>query len=217
MLNICFHGIGTPQRELEPGEAPYWIGVDQFHRILDEIATWPHTRISFDDGNASDLEVGLPGLLERNLRADFFVLAGRLDSTGSLDRDGVRELQRNGMVIGTHGMWHRSWRGMEASTRHDELVAARERLAELTGTSVDTAACPLGRYDRRLLTAMRELRYARVYTSDRRRARTDAWLQPRFSVRQGDTASSLRAEVLGPVNPVLRVRASTVGLIKRWR
>ena len=25
LLNLCFHGIGTPQRPLEPGEDAYWI------------------------------------------------------------------------------------------------------------------------------------------------------------------------------------------------
>ena len=57
VLNICFHGIGTPRRDLEPGEDAYWIDADRFLRILDEIATWPSARISFDDANASDVEI----------------------------------------------------------------------------------------------------------------------------------------------------------------
>jgi peptidoglycan/xylan/chitin deacetylase (PgdA/CDA1 family) len=217
VVNICFHGVGTPQRELEPGEDAYWVGADQFRRILDELVTWPAVRISFDDGNASDLEIGLPGLIERKLRADFFVLAGRLDSAGSLDRAGVRELHQQGMGIGSHGMWHRSWRGMDQETRHAELVTARELLAEVAQTSVDTAACPLGRYDRGLLHALRTLGYTRVFSSDRRLARRSAWLQPRYSVRRQDTAESLRAEVLTRPTLRSRSRASAVGLIKRWR
>src|SRR5207249_4098380 len=39
-INICFHGVGTPRRELEPGEDVYWISEDAFRRILDEIGTW---------------------------------------------------------------------------------------------------------------------------------------------------------------------------------
>src|SRR5690349_7096366 len=101
VVNVCFHGIGTPQRELEPGEAPYWVSEAAFHEVLDEIAGWPRIRISFDDGNASDLDLALPALVERGLTADFFVLAGRLESEGSLDVDAVRELCRAGMTIGT--------------------------------------------------------------------------------------------------------------------
>jgi peptidoglycan/xylan/chitin deacetylase (PgdA/CDA1 family) len=214
-LNVCFHGIGTPGRELEPGEAPYWVTADRFREILDELATWPAVRISFDDGNASDVEYGLPGLAERGLRADFFVLAGRLGAAGSLDADQVRTLAAHGMTIGSHGMAHRSWRDMDPTTRDAELVAAREQLAEAADTPVETAACPLGRYDRRLLTDLRRLGYRHVFTSDRRPARAGAWLQPRYSVRHTDTASSLRAEVRP--NLVARTRLEAVGLAKRLR
>ena len=62
---ICFHGIGTPRRALEPGEDRYWIEIDQFHAMLDVIAATPDVGISFDDGNASDLDIGLAGLRER--------------------------------------------------------------------------------------------------------------------------------------------------------
>lgn len=217
IINVCFHGIGKPQRELEPGEDRYWISTDDFHRVLDELTTWPSVRISFDDGNASDAEIALPALAARGLQADFFVLAGRLDAAGSLDEDAVRELTAHGMSIGTHGMHHRSWRGMDAATRQEELVTARERLAGVAGGTVEAAACPLGRYDRSLLSQLRRLKYQRVFTSDRRPARPDAWLQPRFSVRCGDTAATVRATALVAPPVTRRLRSAAVGLVKRWR
>lgn len=217
VINICFHGIGTPRRELEPGEAPYWVSHAEFISILDEVMSWPRVVLSFDDGNASDVELALPALLERGLRADFFVLAGRLGAEGSLSEDQVRELVRQGMTVGSHGMWHRPWRGMEPETRDEELVRARDRIAEAAGASVDTAACPLGRYDRRLLSDLRRLGYTRVYTSDRRVARADGWLQPRHSVRAGDTPESLRAAALAPPSPARGVYLNAVGMVKRLR
>ena len=217
VTNVCFHGIGTPRRELEPGEDVYWVAEDRFRRILDEVATWPGVRLSFDDGNASDLAIGLPALLERGLTADFFVVAGRLGQPGSLDEDGVRELRRHGMGIGTHGMWHRSWRGMDQRERREEFVAARDRLATVAGAPVDAAACPRGQYDRRVLTDLRRQGYTRVYTSDRRPARAGSWLQPRFSVRRDDEPATLRAEALSPVPLARRARNTAVGVVKRWR
>ncbi len=217
VTNVCFHGIGAPGRELEPGEDAYWVSEDRFRRILDEVATWPAVRLSFDDGNASDLAIGLPALVERGLRADFFVVAGRLGQPGSLDDDGVRQLRSHGMGIGTHGMWHRSWRGMGDGERHEELVSARQRLADVAGTPVDAAACPRGQYDRRVLGDLRRHGYARVYTSDRRPANGGAWLQPRFSVRRDDTPESLRAEALAPAPLTRQVRGAAVGVVKRWR
>jgi peptidoglycan/xylan/chitin deacetylase (PgdA/CDA1 family) len=217
VVNVCFHGIGTPGRELEPGEADYWVARQAFLDVLDEVASWPAVRLSFDDGNASDAEIALPALLERGLRADFFVLAGRLDATGSLGEDEVRELARHGMGIGSHGMRHRSWRGMDPATRREELVEARERLAEVAGRPVEAAACPLGRYDRHVLAELRRLGYRRVYTSDRRYARPDAWLQPRHSVRAGDTPASMRASALARPGLRRQVRDSAVGFAKRLR
>ncbi|MFE9691039.1 polysaccharide deacetylase family protein [Micromonospora sp. NPDC005806] len=216
-INICFHGIGEPRRELEPGEDRYWIHRDQLHTILDELATWPSVRISFDDGNLSDVRIGLPGLTARGLSAEFFVLAGRLGTAGSLDEDDVRELQGHGMVIGTHGMHHRSWRGMDGQTAYDELVTARDRLAEVIRQDITTAACPRGQYDRRALGELRRLGYTAVFTSDRRPARRAAWLQPRFSVRRDDTPASLRAAVGASRGWPQRIRGELVSVAKRWR
>ena len=52
-------------------------------------------------GIASDVEIALPRLVERGLRAEFFVLAGLLGTPDRLDRDGVRELLTAGMSIGS--------------------------------------------------------------------------------------------------------------------
>jgi peptidoglycan/xylan/chitin deacetylase (PgdA/CDA1 family) len=217
VINICFHGIGRPQRELELGEDRYWISEDLYHAVLDEVRTWPSVRISFDDSNTSDLEIGLPGLLERGLTADFFVLAARFGKPGSLDQNDVRKLHAAGMTIGTHGMWHRPWRGMDAETTTEELVTAREQIAEVVGEPVDSAALPLGRYDRELLTKMRGLGYRRVFTSDRRRAKADSWLQPRYSLRIDDTVDGLRAEALVGPGPLTRLKLEAVGVVKRLR
>jgi peptidoglycan/xylan/chitin deacetylase (PgdA/CDA1 family) len=217
VVNVCFHGIGTPQRELEPGEAPYWVSESAFHRILDELAQWPDVRISFDDGNASDVEIGLPALVARGLDAQFFLLAGRLDQPGSVSSDGVRELRAQRMTVGSHGMWHRSWRGMTQQEQVEEFVTARDRLAAVAGAPVTVAACPLGRYDRQVLKALRDNGYTTVYTSDRRAARADSWLQPRYSVTEGDTPESLRAQIRTTPPLTRRVRTSAVGVVKRWR
>lgn len=218
VLHVCFHGIGSTPREREPGEARYWVTHGQYLRVLDEVATWPRrVAISFDDGNASDAELGLPGLVERGLAASFFVLAGRLGTPGSLDEDALRELHAAGMTVGTHGMAHRPWPGLAPADRQAELVDARARLADVVGAPVDQAALPLGRYDRRTLAALRDLGYTRVHTSDRRPAREGAWLQHRFSVRCDDSVETLRRDVLAAPSLANRARASAVGLVKRLR
>lgn len=216
-INICFHGIGEPARELEVGEACYWITRDQYLTFLDEIVHIPDVRISFDDSNTSDVEVGLSGLVDRGLTATFFALAGRIGARGSLDADQLRTLASRGMTIGTHGMDHRPWPAMDAVERNRELVVAREQIAEIVSAPVDQAALPLGRYNRRLLVDLRTLGYLRVHTSDRRRASSHSWLQPRFSIRRDDTLESLRRTILARPRLHDQLRLSSVGLAKRLR
>jgi peptidoglycan/xylan/chitin deacetylase (PgdA/CDA1 family) len=217
VLNLCFHGIGRPARPLEDGEDRYWITEDTYCSVLDLVAGREDVRISFDDGNASDLQLGLGPLLERGLTATFFVLAGRLDHSGSLSSADVRALVRDGMSIGTHGMDHASWRRMDPQTRTRELVTARETISDVAGCPVTEAAIPRGEYDRGTLRQLREHDYAAVHTSDRRPARTGAWLQPRFSIRADDTAASVRERVLSPPSVPRHVYAVLKGLAKRLR
>jgi peptidoglycan/xylan/chitin deacetylase (PgdA/CDA1 family) len=217
VINLNFHGIGTPRRSLEPGEHEYWIDRDSFLGILDELHDRVDVRVSFDDGNESDVDVALPALAERGMEADFFILAGRLGAPGSVDVDGVRALLAQHMTIGTHGMNHRSWRGLSDHGRRVELLDARQAIAEASGATVDTAALPLGQYDRRVLAALRELDYRVVYSSDERRARPGAWFQPRYTVRAGDTPRSIRQSVLADRHARERLRTQVIGIAKRWR
>lgn len=217
-INILFHGIGAPRRALEPGESSYWITADSFAAILDEIQTWSFpVNLSFDDSNSSDVEIALPVLVERGLTAEFFVLAGRLDSPGSLGEPDLRDLLKNGMAVGTHGLHHHPWRGLSPAAATAELSDARDRIAAVIDRPVTRAACPLGRYDRATLSALRRLGYTAVFTSDRRPATPGSWLQPRFSVYDTDTPATVRAAVARSRRWPVRARNAAATLAKRLR
>ena len=202
---------------MSPGRSGTGSGSDAFHGILDTIAEIPGVRISFDDGNVSDLEHGLPALVERRLTASFFVLAGRIGSPRQSRRGRrSRAAFATNMAVGTHGMEHRPWRGLAPDDRERELVEARARIEEIVERPVAEAAVPLGAYDRRLLRELRRLGYTAVHTSDGRGARAGAWLQPRFSIVAHDTAETVRAYTRSP--PALRrAQLAAKGLVKRLR
>lgn len=216
LINLCFHGIGRPRRVLEEGESAYWIEDATYRRVLDLAVEDPRIRLSFDDGNASDVELGLPALLERGLTATFFLLAGRLDQPGSVSRADVQSLVSAGMRVGSHGMDHRPWRGLDAAGLDRELVDARIELEAVSGTAVEQVALPLGRYDRRILHRLRRTGYAAVHTSDRTWARSGAWLQPRFSLRAGDSVDTVRREMLTRASVGRRAKRHAVVAAKRW-
>jgi peptidoglycan/xylan/chitin deacetylase (PgdA/CDA1 family) len=216
-MNLCFHGIGTPGRELETGEAPYWISEDFFAEIMDYVTNHPTIDLSFDDGNASDVAIALPALQKRKLTGTFFPLAARLGQPGSVDGDGLKELRTSGMLVGTHGMHHQPWRGLNPASLEEELVDARAILERELGAPISVAACPLGSYDRKVLSRLKTLRYTRVFTSDRGTTRPDAWLQPRHSVRNDDTFADVRTLVEQRPSPLEQVVFTGKTALKRLR
>jgi peptidoglycan/xylan/chitin deacetylase (PgdA/CDA1 family) len=192
-IGLMFHGIGVPARDLEPGEERYWISVELFEEILDLVRDRKNVAISFDDGNASDVEIALDALRRRDMRAMFFPIADRLGKPGSLDSDGLRALRSEGMLIGSHGMRHMLWKKMSAADIEAEFVLARDMIQDSAGAVIDTVACPFGGYDRRSLAALERLGYRRVFTSDHARSVTEAWLQPRYTVeKHTDTMSKVK-------------------------
>ncbi|MGZ5321679.1 MAG: polysaccharide deacetylase family protein [Solirubrobacterales bacterium] len=217
IINLTFHGIGEPERALEPGEEQVWLDSDQFQSALDSVVGRSDVRITFDDGNASDVEQALPGLRQRGLTATFFIVAGRLGDPGFLDERGVRALAAAGMGIGSHGMRHRSWRQLDKRALEEEHATAKRLLEEVVDRPVTEAACPFGSYDRGVLRSLRRHGYRRAYTSDPGTARLDAWIQSRLTVRPGNA--------VGPVEHVLALERSAYDVLrrrakrvaKRWR
>jgi peptidoglycan/xylan/chitin deacetylase (PgdA/CDA1 family) len=217
MINLTFHGVGEPPRALAAGEADVWVSKNTFLGVLDSVAGRDDVRITFDDGNASDYILALPELTKRGLDATFFVVSGRVGAPGFLDATAVRELLHAGMRIGSHGMEHRRWRGLNERELRHELERAKDELELVVERPVTEVACPFGAYDRRVLRTLRKLEYRRVYTSDRGRARPDAFLQPRNSVgpRDGNDLLSRIETVDSAPHRALGRRAKLV--VKRWR
>lgn len=217
VVNLTVHGIGPPGRELDPGEDVTWVSVEQFEQVLDEIAGRPEVRLTFDDGNASDLEIGLPRLLERGLTAEFFVLAGLLGQRARLEADGVRQLLKAGMRIGSHGWAHRDWRRLSPAQEAEEHVRAVQVLEELCGHRVGRVAIPFGSYDRHVLSRLRAGSVSRAYTSDGGRARPGSWLQARTSLHRDIDAGWATRVIEGSRAPMTRVRKLASRTIKRTR
>ncbi|WP_396287221.1 polysaccharide deacetylase family protein [Amycolatopsis sp. PS_44_ISF1] len=185
MVHFAVHGVGRPARPLDPGEDERWITVEQFDWLLEAVAEHEGAQLTFDDGNASDVEVVLPRLVSRGLRAEFFPLAGRVGERGYLDPDGLRQLVDAGMDVGSHGWERRDGQRLDDRQAERELEAAPRLLTELSGHRVCHYSLPSGRPDRRVLRRLRDSGATRVYASSRSlRAGTGPWLRPRVQVHR---------------------------------
>jgi peptidoglycan/xylan/chitin deacetylase (PgdA/CDA1 family) len=202
---------------LDPGEAEVWATREEFLSVLNTVTERAEIRISFDDGNLSDLELALPALRDRGLGATFFVVAGRVGTPGFLDEDGVRTLAAAGMGIGCHGMRHRPWQGLDERILRAELVDARRLLEDIVERPVTTVACPFGSYDRRVLRMLRRCDYERVYTSDGGTTRAHRWIQARNTFHRGDGGAVFDRILSSERQPVHALRRRTARRVKRWR
>jgi peptidoglycan/xylan/chitin deacetylase (PgdA/CDA1 family) len=197
VLNFTFHGIGEPPATVSLAERDVWVSEADFISALDAICAHDSTAISFDDGNVSDISIGLPALVERDVAGRFFVIVERLGAPGYLSAADLRTLREAGMRIGLHGMRHRPWRGLPDDELDEEILGARRALEAEIGEAVSTVACPFGSYDRRVLGRLRRAGFERVFSSDGGWASADAWLQPRNTLRVGTGAADVAGIVTG--------------------
>jgi peptidoglycan/xylan/chitin deacetylase (PgdA/CDA1 family) len=214
-----FHGIGAPERTLEPGEADYWIGVDRFRDILDRIARSPNREriaITFDDGNTSDMTVAVPELHRHRLSAGFFVLTDRIGRAGSLDRDDIRRLVAMGMRVGSHGMAHRDWTSLSAKDLSDEVSSSKAVLESICRLPVRSAAIPFGRYNATVLAALKKSGYAAAYSSDGGNMHPSAFLKSRTSIRRDTSEAALEQMLSGRMPAWRRLRRTAAITIKKW-
>ncbi|GIH22348.1 glycosyl transferase [Acrocarpospora phusangensis] len=217
VINLTVHGIGPTERELDPGEDGTWVDIGQFERVLDAVVGRDDVRITFDDGNSSDVAIALPRLLDRGLTAEFFVLAGLLGQPGRLTEDDVRGLVKAGMRVGSHGWAHRDWRRIDDRQAEQELTESHRALSELTGRPVSRVAIPFGSYDRHVLRKLRQAGVTRAYTSDGGQATPGTWLQARTSLVRDLDADWTRRVLDASPSPVFRARKLAGRVVKRVR
>ncbi|MBD8892427.1 polysaccharide deacetylase family protein [Roseibium litorale] len=188
-LAITFHGIGEPIVPLSEGEGRYFVPVETYRRTiacLDKLEQQSGCRVvvTFDDGNLSDYEAGVPALLDAGRSGEFFVLAGRIGQQGYLNGEQIREMVASGMKIGSHGWDHIDWTKLDEAGRQREFHDARRRIEDEAGVPVLTAAIPFGAFDPLVLSSLKAAGYSQVSTSTSGMGYRDAWFRPRWSVQQ---------------------------------
>ncbi|GEO85262.1 MULTISPECIES: polysaccharide deacetylase family protein [Alphaproteobacteria] len=185
-LVLTFHGLNKPIVSIEEGAEHYFVSEEIFRRTissLDALEARSGCRIlvTFDDGNLSDYEIGMPVLLDAGRKGHFFVLAGRIGQQGYLSGAQMREMVAAGMAIGSHGWDHVDWRKLDAEGRQREYFDARRRIEDETGVAVREAAIPFGAFDHQVLHDLKGADYEHVNTSTSGLCHDSSWFRPRWS------------------------------------
>lgn len=200
-----FHGIGTPPAGIDPGERPYWLSAEQYHRALDALVSSGRPfLVTFDDGNLSDLAIGVPACVERGIATIVFACSGRIGTPGYLSAADLRELAGlPGCAIGSHGAVHRPWTGLAGSALDAEVAQSKARIEDALGRPVTAAGLPFGRYDRHVLSAAAKAGYVEVYSSDGSPRLSRRGVQPRLSLRGDAEPEGQVRRLLAQANPAM--------------
>jgi peptidoglycan/xylan/chitin deacetylase (PgdA/CDA1 family) len=187
-LAIIFHGIGPAPAYVPKAERPYWMAEKDFAAFA--VAASAKARefgvtpvATFDDGNRTDRFIAALLLKRYGIRGIFFPCAGRIGRLGYLSADDVRALDREGFEIGSHGMNHVPWTGVDDKTLEGEIAGSKAVLQDILGHEIRSAALPFGAYNRRVLASLRTAGYTTVYSSDPGISQADQWFRRRWCYR----------------------------------
>jgi peptidoglycan/xylan/chitin deacetylase (PgdA/CDA1 family) len=221
---LLYHGIGTEER---PGSTPrfakYAVTPEQFSehlrlirtlglRIisLSELLQRPQPEliravaITFDDGLFSDYTQALPFLQKASAVAHFFVNTANVGEEGRMGWSEILELQRAGMIIGSHGHRHvdHSQNSPEILVR--QMSQSRQILEQRLRQDVTFFAAPYGLVSRNLYTAARRSGYSCVCTSHYWPARPGSQRVSRVAIYRHTSLKDLQSLLLGTPGPYLR-------------
>src|SRR5215469_14048498 len=181
---LMYHELGVPGREpcqREPGYTRYVVPQAEFVRQMQRLAEegWRGVSvgqavrsigskcvcITFDDGCETDLRCAAPALKGLGFGATFYITLGFLGSSGYLSEAQVRELHALGFEIGCHSQTHPYLTDLDEQRLVDETTGAKHRLEQIIGTKVKHFSCPGGRWDHRVLVAVKKAGFLTMATS----------------------------------------------------
>jgi len=181
---LMYHELGLPGREpcqRERGYTRYVVPqtefVKQMQRLAEEgwagVSVGKATQsfgskcvcITFDDGCETDLLCAGPVLKELDFGATFYIALGFLNKPGYLSEAQVRELYTLGFEIGCHSQTHPYLTDVDEQQLQDETAGAKRRLEQIIGKEVEHFSCPGGRWDRRVLEAVKQAGFRTMATS----------------------------------------------------
>lgn len=189
IIILMYHALYEKETELAaivPEDRPYAISVASFQRHLEciirqgipiispdllelkvpENGIQPGVLLTFDDGHASNYHYAYPLLRERGIKAIFFITSDFINlKPGFCTWDMIRELAKEGMVIGSHGKTHCFFENLNPTELEFELRHSREEIEQHISRPVTMLSFPGGRFHHSQLKTARAVGYQWLFSS----------------------------------------------------
>ena len=170
--------------------------------------------VTFDDGFKSILQV-YPLLRSMGIPLTVFVCsrydgnvtipelaadaAARPDQFAALAWDDLRELAREGVEVGSHGLNHRRFTGLSDRELREELTESKHEIEHEIGQACRYVAYPYGDYDHRTMRAAKNAGFVAGCTMSSGPLQRTLLSVPRIGVYPRDTTYRVRAKTLLPI------------------
>jgi len=148
--------------------------------------------LSFDDGYVSQYENAFSLMEKRGWPGVLNLKAGETDI---YDRQ-VREMVLAGWEIASHTVTHPDLTTVSGDQLEQELVRSRRILQRKFNTPVTNFCYPAGRYDDRVIAAVKKAGYRSATSTESGLARrSDLWSLDRIRIQLGDDAARLESKL----------------------
>ena len=213
---LMYHVIGDP-----PPDAPYpelyvsradfegqmrWLERHGYNAVTLRVV-WDHWPagaplpkkpivLSFDDGYRSVAQVALPAMRNRAWPGVLNLSVKNLRASGGLSERQVRRMIAAGWEFDSHTLMHPDLTGLEGEELAREITGSRRALRSLLGVDVDFFCYPSGRYDARVIEAVRRTGYLGATTTIEGLAQPDEPYElRRVPVSRSDGVEGLAAKL----------------------
>jgi len=179
------------------------IGFSDLFRIATGVMSRPAKRLvllTFDDGYESFIQLAVPALEKRRMRATVFIVAGEIGGHNRWDTDrgrprlelmgdvGIRSALSAGMEIGVHSWTHPGLTACAADELEREIVESKREIDGRFGILTEAFAYPYGDYAPAHFPVLARAGFqgaAAIYTNDRS-VTSQPYAMRRVLVNQGD-------------------------------
>lgn len=159
--------------------------------------------ITFDDGDIGQFEFAVSALVDRQMKATFFITTSWVDTPGFVSWEQLRSMKAAGMSIQSHTRSHPFLSELPPADVRQELVSSKDRLDQELEQDTNVISLPNGDHPRRSARhLLAETGYKHVATS--------SWGTNRLTVptvRSGSPAYYKRCPIQGvaPIDHFKRV------------
>jgi len=219
-LILVYHHIVPDDFSVDsfpPGDRPYFSRVSDFYSHLDYLTdnniftltveeigmpegkykTFKKVVITFDDGQISDYTIAFPSLIERKMKATFYITTDYVEKKGYLNWKQIKEMDKYGMEIGSHSCSHPCLLDFDKEAIQIELLKSRQILEDKLGCPIQSFSIPFGFGDKGVIDLILKNGYQTICTSKVKLSRFNAYppVYGRIGIRRSDVLEKFKGIV----------------------